>query len=180
MRALRSRRNSLACISCLPSEILATIFEHVVESRGSKGACRHPPCLTITYVCTHWRRLALESPSLWATIDQNPSRWMDIMLERSKKVALVVTCNASTIQRDCLNLHRYYKFSHSRSSGSPRAKGSGPYQVPYFKDKHPYFGALNFRVVASARHVFSAGFELYMCKEYVIHLPVLHRSSCKL
>ncbi|OJA16093.1 hypothetical protein AZE42_05649 [Rhizopogon vesiculosus] len=101
MRALRSRRNSLACISYLPPEILATIFEHVVERKSSMGVCRHPPCLTVTHVCTHWRRLALEYPSLWATIDQDSARWMGIMLERSKKVALVVTCNASIVGRDC-------------------------------------------------------------------------------
>jgi hypothetical protein len=206
MRALRSRRNSLACISYLPPEILATIFEHVVERKSSMGACRHPPCLTVTHVCTHWRRLALEYPSLWATIDQDSARWMGIMLERSKKVALVVTCNASIVGRDCfeqifsqlprIKVLRLWSYQsdvdlildslssqpapllHSQLLGSPCPKNS--YQMPYFKDKHPYFGALSLRAVASAGHVFSTGFELYMCKEYIIHLPVLYRSSCKL
>ncbi|OAX43277.1 hypothetical protein K503DRAFT_796498 [Rhizopogon vinicolor AM-OR11-026] len=105
MRALRSRRNSLARISCLPPEILATVFKHIVGGEGLNnytGNYHCPPCLKVTHVCGHWRRVALECPSLWAYIDWISPCWIVVMLERSKKAVLVVSCNASTLPRDSL------------------------------------------------------------------------------
>ncbi|OJA15530.1 hypothetical protein AZE42_07292 [Rhizopogon vesiculosus] len=105
MRALRSRRNSLARISCLPPEILATVFKHIVEGEGPNNYTdnyRRPPCLKVTHVCGHWRRVALECPSLWAYIDWISPCWIAVMLERSKKAVLVVSCNASTLPQDSL------------------------------------------------------------------------------
>ena len=105
MRTLRSRRNSFARISCLPSEILATVFRHIVEDELSLHHYRtsqRPPGLVVTHVCRHWRRVALEYPSLWAFIIRLSARWIGIMLERSKKAALVVRCNISILSPDCM------------------------------------------------------------------------------
>jgi hypothetical protein len=107
MRALRSRRNSLARVSCLPPEILATVFRHIAEEENSKSYLRayrrRVPCMIVTHVCGHWRRVALECPSLWAFINWTSSRWIDVLLERSKKAALVVTCNTPSFPRNCLD-----------------------------------------------------------------------------
>ncbi|KAG1756917.1 uncharacterized protein EDB91DRAFT_1095163 [Suillus paluster] len=91
LRILRSRRNAAVFISCLPSEILATIFTHIVEEESFKS-----------YVNTgntdaplwQWRQVALECPTLWAFIDCVHVDWLSIMFQRSKKAALVVTYSA--------------------------------------------------------------------------------------
>ncbi|KAJ8588943.1 hypothetical protein M405DRAFT_818920 [Rhizopogon salebrosus TDB-379] len=101
IRALRSRRNSLARISCLPPEILTTVFKHVEEENYS-GVYHYPRCLTVTHVCRHWRRVALECPCLWTTINWTSARWIGPMLERSKKSPLVVKYVASTLLLDRL------------------------------------------------------------------------------
>jgi hypothetical protein len=89
MRVLRSRRNSLAPISRIPPEILATIFGHIVENKTSRKYQKRPACLIVTHICRHWREVALECPSLWAFISWNSARWVGICLERSKKAPLV-------------------------------------------------------------------------------------------
>jgi hypothetical protein len=101
MRALRSRRNSLAPIACLPPEILVTVFKHIIEEGWYKTHTRNHHC-TVTRVCRHWRRVALECPSFWTLINGTSTRWIGLMLERSKKAPLVVTCNASALPPDCL------------------------------------------------------------------------------
>ncbi|KAG1726299.1 hypothetical protein EDB19DRAFT_2043045 [Suillus lakei] len=94
VRTLRFRRNALACVSRLPFEILANIFMCIVPKeecymRTTKPS-GVPACLAITHVCRHWRQVALQCPTLWAFIDCISSQWLAIMLERSKKSALVV------------------------------------------------------------------------------------------
>jgi hypothetical protein len=101
MRALRSRRNSLARIACLPPEILVTVFKHIVEEEWYRIYRRNYHC-TVTRICRHWRRVALECPSLWTFINGTSTRWIGLMLERSKKAPLVVTCHASALPSDCL------------------------------------------------------------------------------
>ncbi|KAJ8580063.1 hypothetical protein M405DRAFT_802319 [Rhizopogon salebrosus TDB-379] len=102
MRALRSRRNSLAPIACLPPEILVTVFKLIVEKGWYRTYRRNYHYCTVTHVCRHWRRVALECPGLWAFINGTSTRWIGLMLERSKKAPLVVTCHASALPSDCL------------------------------------------------------------------------------
>ncbi|OAX44072.1 hypothetical protein K503DRAFT_582097 [Rhizopogon vinicolor AM-OR11-026] len=101
IRALRSRKDSLACIPCLPPEILAAVFKHIVEDiKSHSSAYRPPPRAIVTHVCRHWRQVALECQSLCAIINLTSAYWIRVFLERSKKTALVVTRNASTLPRD--------------------------------------------------------------------------------
>ncbi|KAG1754006.1 uncharacterized protein EDB91DRAFT_1043293, partial [Suillus paluster] len=57
MRVLRIPRNDLARISCLPPEILATVFRHFANFESHAGT--YPPsapiCMRVTHVCRHWR-----------------------------------------------------------------------------------------------------------------------------
>ncbi|KAG0696799.1 hypothetical protein DFH29DRAFT_1082712 [Suillus ampliporus] len=97
---LRSRRNALACISSLPSELLATIFTHILEEQvfdRCRGIHRQgvPTWEIVTHVCRHWRQVALACPTLWTFIDHAPARRLTIMLERSKTAALVVFYTSS-------------------------------------------------------------------------------------
>jgi hypothetical protein len=86
-RVLRSHSNSQASISRLPDEILLIIFKYVEEDTrlsvfnfddddddikllmddtddedDDRG---FPACLAVTHVSRHWRKVALESPTLW-------------------------------------------------------------------------------------------------------------------
>ncbi|OJA19356.1 hypothetical protein AZE42_00402 [Rhizopogon vesiculosus] len=101
MRSLRSRKNSLARILCLPPEILTAVFKHIVEDiKNHSSACRPPARVIVTYVFRHWRRVALECQSLWVIINLTSAYWIRVFLERSKKTALVVAYNTSTLPRD--------------------------------------------------------------------------------
>ncbi|KAG2042877.1 hypothetical protein BDR03DRAFT_1087911 [Suillus americanus] len=105
MRALRSRRNDLARISCLPPDILVTIFRHFESFENHTSTSRHrgaPICLILTHVCKQWRQLALDCPNLWTSINCVSPRWIGVMLERSKDAHLVATYHAPVSLRGCL------------------------------------------------------------------------------
>jgi F-box-like len=74
IRALKSRRNSLAPISRLPPETMATIFSFV----SSPGIPILPSpnakpdrlvWLRVAHVCHLWREIALNQPRFWSHID---------------------------------------------------------------------------------------------------------------
>ncbi|KAG2337675.1 hypothetical protein BDR05DRAFT_763961 [Suillus weaverae] len=103
--AHRSRRNALVYVSRLPPEILANIFMYIMSNEesymGTSDPRGAPACLAATHVCRYWRQVALEYPILWAFIDGVSAQWLAIMLERSKKVALVVIYNDPKPLRQC-------------------------------------------------------------------------------
>lgn len=104
-RLLRCRRNAFAYVSRLPCEILAHIFMYIVSKEdsfmGISNPCGAPACLAVTHVCKYWRQVALGCPTLWSFIDGISAQWLAIMLERSKKVALVVIYNDPKPLRQC-------------------------------------------------------------------------------
>ncbi|EDR14005.1 uncharacterized protein LACBIDRAFT_305345 [Laccaria bicolor S238N-H82] len=88
IRALKSRRNSLAAISRLPPEILSKIFVYC-------AATYELPQLTldwakITHVSRHWRNVAIGCPHLWTTPVFARPRWVEEMLKRSKMALLFI------------------------------------------------------------------------------------------
>ncbi|KAG2056825.1 hypothetical protein BDR06DRAFT_995312 [Suillus hirtellus] len=107
LRGRRSRRISLSYISWLPLEILTTIFTYIVEEdtfKSHTGTPRPngaPISMIITHVCRHWRQVALECPTLWAYLNCVPANCLDMMLERSKKIALVVIYRSPGSLRKC-------------------------------------------------------------------------------
>ncbi|KAG1831315.1 hypothetical protein EV424DRAFT_1641250 [Suillus variegatus] len=107
LRGCRSRRISLSYISWLPLEILTTIFTYIVEEDTPKshtGTPRPngaPISMIITHVCRHWRQVALECPTLWAYLNCVSANCLDMMLERSKKIALVVIYRSPGSLRKC-------------------------------------------------------------------------------
>ncbi|KAG1842027.1 hypothetical protein DFJ58DRAFT_916319 [Suillus subalutaceus] len=92
MRILRFRRNGLAPISGLPNEILTVIFEYLEEEERLDGYDSRdiPACVAVTHVCRHWRNVAIECPTLWRFISSSSPFWLDVMLERSKEIPLIV------------------------------------------------------------------------------------------
>ncbi|KAN0127934.1 hypothetical protein V8E53_014282 [Lactarius tabidus] len=79
IRALRRRRNALAPISSLPTEVITTVFTLL---RGPLRGAVAPspltlfnewpdrlPWIRVAHVCHHWRELALNQPLLWSHVD---------------------------------------------------------------------------------------------------------------
>jgi hypothetical protein len=93
LRQLKSQRNRMIRICCLPSEILTRIFEdlqgrrnphilltQIVDTRWSR----------VMGVCRHFRSIALGEPCLWNVMDAmtpfctaGTQRWVDLCLTRS-------------------------------------------------------------------------------------------------
>jgi hypothetical protein len=150
-RILRSRSNSQVPISRLPDEILLIIFKYVEEETrlsviddgdgdgdGDSDESDYdddddfedddvPACLAVTHVCGRWRIVALECPTLWRFIGFNSTSWLDVMLERSQQVPLVVNCHpfrfmlAERLEKILLHLPRieYLEF-HAISRDADR------------------------------------------------------------
>ncbi|KAG8737681.1 hypothetical protein FRC10_007935 [Ceratobasidium sp. 414] len=82
--SLRKTRNlsfTLTPINMLPQSLLLSIFSTLIDleyadqmylPRPSRQIRNHP-ALTISSVCTSWRNLALESPTVWSTILLHPN-----------------------------------------------------------------------------------------------------------
>lgn len=107
LRGLRSCRITLSSTSRLPPEILTTIFTYIVEEdtfkshTGTPRPCGAPISMIVTHVCRHWRQVALECPTLWASLNCVSANWLDIMFERSKKTTLVVIYGSPGLLRSC-------------------------------------------------------------------------------
>ncbi|KDQ61417.1 hypothetical protein JAAARDRAFT_171604, partial [Jaapia argillacea MUCL 33604] len=94
IRQLCTKRNSLVPISRLPSEVLANIFiQYAKKKEASLGyPLRRPKVwwIAITYVCRHWREVAVATPSLWCSLPFHRPKWVPEMIIRSKMAPLEV------------------------------------------------------------------------------------------
>jgi hypothetical protein len=88
-RALKSRRNTLAPISRLPLEILATIFAFLSASAWNEKAV-HLEWIRVAHVCRRWREAALDHPRFWSHINftKLTSAGMAEILARAKMAPL--------------------------------------------------------------------------------------------
>ncbi|KAH9166925.1 hypothetical protein EDB89DRAFT_180479 [Lactarius sanguifluus] len=95
LRTLRHRRNALAPISSLPSEILATIFSFLRFATSDTSPLGEPTdyslsWLCVAHVCHEWREVALNHPFFWSHVDftaLTPAGATEI-LARAKSVPL--------------------------------------------------------------------------------------------
>ncbi|KAF9259132.1 hypothetical protein L218DRAFT_963902 [Marasmius fiardii PR-910] len=87
----RREQNGSLPVMQLPNELLCTIFSHLVSYLVSTHIERdRSNLLAFSYVCYHWRMIALETPSLWATPHfRFPSLAME-MLKRSGSTPLQI------------------------------------------------------------------------------------------
>ncbi|KAH9170619.1 hypothetical protein EDB89DRAFT_2187766 [Lactarius sanguifluus] len=72
IRALRHRRNALAPVSALSTEIIANIFSFLhLPGRSPLGGRldNHLVSLRVAHVCRRWREIALDLPLLWSHVD---------------------------------------------------------------------------------------------------------------
>ncbi|KAH9161212.1 hypothetical protein EDB89DRAFT_755206 [Lactarius sanguifluus] len=72
IRVLRVRRNTLAPVSSLPTEVTAAIFSFLclpgTSQQGGKPD-HHLRSLRVAHVCRQWRNIALDLPLLWNHVD---------------------------------------------------------------------------------------------------------------
>ncbi|KAH9070736.1 hypothetical protein EDB83DRAFT_361744 [Lactarius deliciosus] len=72
IRVLRVRRNALAPVSSLPTEVTTAIFSFLcLPSTSQQGGKpdHHLLSLRVAHVCRQWRNIALDLPFLWSHVD---------------------------------------------------------------------------------------------------------------
>ncbi|KAH8078075.1 hypothetical protein BXZ70DRAFT_690340 [Cristinia sonorae] len=91
--------NAALPISRLPPEILVEIFIHCQDDRVCRSGSFRASWLSVTWVCHHWRKLALGTPLLWSKVYISRShKFRDpeafpTYLARSKQVPLEIDIN---------------------------------------------------------------------------------------
>ena len=87
---LRSQRNFVLPVFRLLPETLEIIFIHGArdyhesDSGGHSTTCIST-CVNVSYVCSHWRNIALNCPSLWTYPFHLSLRWTEELLLGSKQ-----------------------------------------------------------------------------------------------
>ncbi|KAJ7178189.1 hypothetical protein C8R46DRAFT_1076072 [Mycena filopes] len=92
-RALQTRRNSLAPIWRLPTELLTQILELCPTIEADKPefqTAKFALGLKVSHVCRRWREIAMKRPNFWAHIVLSRPRWALEMLHRSRGAPLTV------------------------------------------------------------------------------------------
>ncbi|KAJ3513347.1 hypothetical protein NLJ89_g3004 [Agrocybe chaxingu] len=93
----------------LPREIWVVIFQIIVDSstdstRTTFTGRKHDPLLILTWVCSHWRNLAISTPSLWSKLQiqinrdslklakhkESYTKLVDLWIHRSKQCPLAI------------------------------------------------------------------------------------------
>ncbi|KAH9058299.1 hypothetical protein EDB87DRAFT_1626864 [Lactarius vividus] len=93
IRTLRLRRNTLAPVSSLPTEVFATIFSILCSRERATSTADDLAWLRVTrvtHVCHQWREIALNQPLLWSDVDFTvvSSAGAAEMIARAKTVPL--------------------------------------------------------------------------------------------
>ncbi|KAF9480804.1 hypothetical protein BDN70DRAFT_877120 [Pholiota conissans] len=95
-RPSRRKPSRTAPISRLPPEILCEIFT-IVKEESYRSISQDYPIrwILLTHVCRHWREVAFDLPSLWASNPWpfNHLTWLQEMLIRSKESPVSIDCH---------------------------------------------------------------------------------------
>ncbi|KAF6762001.1 hypothetical protein DFP72DRAFT_1164866 [Ephemerocybe angulata] len=91
--SLKNSHNTMAPPCRLPPEILANIFTLVKEDSWP----RH--WIMVTFVCQHWRAVAVDCAALWTSLPFINADFTSIALSRSKRAPLSVTFKQDTWQK---------------------------------------------------------------------------------
>ena len=91
---------TVAEINRLPPEMLAGIFVYLSrqepDSAGRKASHSVQDLISVTHVCTLWRRAAITAPGLWTEITMMNLEMTKAFLERSRAVPLNVDLRPSS------------------------------------------------------------------------------------
>ncbi|KAK7045579.1 hypothetical protein VNI00_007411 [Paramarasmius palmivorus] len=113
----QSSRKTVFPIDRLPLEVLSRIFLHctdipvIVDGVGQRrGALYKEGWIALTHVCQHWRRLAMNTASLWTFPDFTHPILALEMLKRSKHAPLYIDFSSHTLtQRGWQAIDEAYK-----------------------------------------------------------------------
>lgn len=98
-------------MNTLPSEILAYIFELVQDLVGWPDFSIFADWAHVTWVCRHWRAVAISSTKLWTTIARmreggTISPWLSASLNRAACTPISVSLSLTVTQPVCHNVLR--------------------------------------------------------------------------
>ena len=95
LRVLKHRRNALAPVSSLPTEVIATIFSFsrvTVSASGFTSSKKSDPLawLRLAHICHQWREIAFNQPLFWSHVNFTAlsSAGVSEVLARAKTVPL--------------------------------------------------------------------------------------------
>lgn len=92
----RAEKNSFLPIFRLPPETLACVFTHGARDYHEGNdhlTFRVPQWVNVSYICRHWRSVALNCPTLWTYHFTVSQRWTKELLARSKQASLKIHVN---------------------------------------------------------------------------------------
>lgn len=90
IRAPWERASQHAKLHCTTLPRYSPLFSNAVHDTAFHSKL---DWIKVTHVCTHWRRTALECPSLLTNIPFSRFRWANEMLKRSKTASLTIVAN---------------------------------------------------------------------------------------
>ena len=101
-RTVEGIANSPSFISRLPNDILEAIFicgacDYHAEYSGLPIPTP-PSWVNVSYVCRHWRNVALNRPTLWTHLFITSPRWTEELLSRSEQAPLRLHVNTNYCQ----------------------------------------------------------------------------------
>ncbi|KAG6811081.1 hypothetical protein H0H92_009040 [Tricholoma furcatifolium] len=101
IRYYKNRQNALTLTCRIPLEILACVFSQVVNDATADIASSASIkwIRSISHICSHWREVALSTPTLWSTINVEHPTWASEMLQRSKDVPLAVINEGNVLKK---------------------------------------------------------------------------------
>ena len=105
LSSLRTQKNTFAPISRLPQSILACIFVYHAHEDYHTSSGSHIPRHTkshwigMSYVCRHWRHVALNCPALWSYLLTASPPWTEALLIRSLNLPLRIRVALLTSQK---------------------------------------------------------------------------------
>ncbi|KAF9232496.1 hypothetical protein BU15DRAFT_81183 [Melanogaster broomeanus] len=145
----------------LPPDVLATIFLYQAYSfyrdprySGTWGA---PPWANVSYICRHWRDVALNTSSLWSFLFVSPARWTEELLSRTKMLPVRIRINVGHWDREEMIFLEQVTTDVTRIPGSflgapSQPRGRGLFQtvdtcaalahVASFLERHPVLQVL--------------------------------------
>ena len=92
---LCTRRNTFSPVSHLLVETLATILTSCARAYHCKdhdGSLSAVPCwVNVSYVCRHWRNVALNCPTLWTYVFLTSPWWTEELMAASQRASLKVS-----------------------------------------------------------------------------------------
>jgi hypothetical protein len=81
--ALKHALNTRSVINKLPRELLALIFLSMLPTSWETSSIEFCSFISITRVCSHWRSVALDTPSLWTVLPCHTDRQTAEALQRA-------------------------------------------------------------------------------------------------